>query len=146
MTGSGIPITIFLPTAAKPPEWLRKRLKPRVGKGNSGPCIKPCSTLPTITRTTLSLLAISLGLQYRQFLNDLGDKELHHRIEADRREGHQLGVRTTPTFFVGGQRFYGKLTHSRLAPIIHSHLSRNAQPILSKVDVSNGVIYWGRGE
>ena len=115
-------------------------------QGQFWPMYQALFSLPTITRTTLSMLAISLGLQYRQFLNDLGDKELHHRIEADRREGHQLGVMTTPTFFVGGQRFYGKLTHSRLAPIIHSHLSRYAQSVLSKVDVSNGVIYWGRGE
>ena len=103
-------------------------------------------TQPTITRLSLSTLGITLGLQYHQFLNDLDDEELHYRIEADRREGQQLGVMTTPTFFVGGQRFYGKLTHSRLAPIIHSHLNRWDQPVLSKVDVSTGLIYWGRGE
>lgn len=103
-------------------------------------------TMPTVTRTTLSVLAISLGLQYHQFLTDLNDEDLHHRIEADRREGHQLGVLTTPTLFVGGQRFYGKMTLSRLAPLIQSHLSRHTQPVLSKVDVVRGMIYWGRGE
>ena len=115
-------------------------------QGKFWPVYHALFTQPTITRTTLSMLAISLGLQYDQFLNDLGDEELHHRIEADLHEGHQLGVMTTPTLFINGERFYGKLTQSRLAPIIHSHLSRCAQPVLSKVDVSNGVIYWGRGE
>lgn len=103
-------------------------------------------THPTINRSSLSTLAISLGLHYHQFINDLDDEELHHRIEADRCEGKQLGVMTTPTFFVGGQRFYGKLTQSRLAPIVHAQVSQYAQPVLSKVDIANGMIYWGRGE
>ncbi|WP_338877403.1 thioredoxin domain-containing protein (plasmid) [Spirosoma sp. SC4-14] len=101
---------------------------------------------PTITRSTVSILAIHLGLHYHQFLADLDGEELHHRIEADRCEGQQLGVMTTPTFFVGGQRFYGKLTQSRLAPIVHAQVSQYAQPVLSKVDIANGMIYWGRGE
>ncbi|QHW01534.1 thioredoxin domain-containing protein [Spirosoma endbachense] len=103
-------------------------------------------TQPTINRSSLSTLAISLGLHYHQFLNDLDDEELYHRIDADRREGQQLGVMTTPTFFVNGQRFYGKLTQARLAPIVHAQVSQYAQPVLSKVDVANGMIYWGRGE
>ena len=110
------------------------------------PMYQALFTLPTITRTTLSVLASSLGLQYHQFLTDLDDEDLHHRIEADRREGHQLGVLATPTLFVDGHRFYGKMTLSRLAPLIQSHLSRHVQPVLSKVDVAKGVIYWGRGE
>ena len=109
-------------------------------QGQFWPMYQALFTLPAITRTTLPLLAISLGLQYHQFLKDLGDEELHHQIEADRCEGYQLGVMTTTTFFVGGQRFYGKLTQSRLSPIIHSHLNRCAQLVLSKADVSNSVI------
>lgn len=110
------------------------------------PMYQALFTLPTITRTTLSMLAIHLGLQYHQFLTDLDDEDLHLRIEADRQEGQQLGVLTTPTLFIDGQRFYGKMTLSRLAPLIHSHLNRHAQPVLSKVDVARGMIYWGRGD
>ena len=115
-------------------------------QGQFWPMYQALFAQPTITRSTLSILAIHLGLHHQQFLADLDDEELHHRIEADRCEGYQLGVMTTPTFFVGGQRFYGKLTQSRLAPIVHSQLSHYDQPVLSKVDVSTGVIYWGRGE
>ena len=95
-----------------------------------------------INRSSRSTLDISLGLHYHQFLADLDDEELHHRIEADRREGQQLGVMTTPTFFVDRQRFYGKLTQSYLAPIIHAQVSQYAQPVLSKMDIANGMIYW----
>ncbi|GAB4014435.1 DsbA family protein [Spirosoma koreense] len=110
------------------------------------PMYQALFTLPTISRTTLSVLAIKLGLQYHQFLTDLDDKALHHRIEADRQEGLRLGVLTTPALFVDGHRFYGKMTLSRLAPLIQYHLSRHTQPVLSKVDVARGMIYWGRGE
>lgn len=115
-------------------------------QGQFWPMYQALFTQPAISRTTLSILAIFLGLHYHQFLNDLDDEALYHQIEADQREGHRLGVTTTPTLFIGGQRFYGKLTLSRLTPIIHSHLSRFTQPVLSKVDVANGMIYWGRGE
>ena len=110
------------------------------------PMYQALFTLPAITRTTLSVLAIRLGLQYQQFLTDLDDEGLYHRIEADRQDGLQLGVMTTPALFVDGHRFYGKMTLSRLTPLIQSHLSRQVQPVLSKVDVTRGVIYWGRGE
>ncbi|GAB3768572.1 hypothetical protein GCM10028818_03230 [Spirosoma horti] len=71
---------------------------------------------------------------------------LRLRIEADQQEGHRLGVTKTPTLFVGGQQFHGKLTQSRLLSIIGSHLSHSKRPILSKVDAASGTIYWGKGE
>jgi protein-disulfide isomerase len=109
------------------------------------PMCQALFTQPAISRTMLSLLSIQLGLNYNQFLNDLDDAQLWHHIEADRCEGYRLGVTTTPTLFIGGQRFHGKLTESRLTPIIHSHLDRVHQSILSRVDIANGIIYWGQG-
>lgn len=110
------------------------------------PMFQALFTQPTINRTTLSLLAISLGMNYNQFMEDLDDDELRLRIQADQEEGYRLGVSKTPTLFVGGQQFHGKLTQSRLIPIVRAHLSRSCRPILTKVDSANGTIYWGQGE
>lgn len=110
------------------------------------PMFEALFTQPTISRTTLSILALYLGMNYNQFIEDLDDEQLRLPIEADLREGYRLGVTKTPTLFVGGQQFHGKLTHSRLIPIVRSHLSRSIRPILSKVDAASGTIYWGRGE
>ena len=115
-------------------------------QGQFWPMYQALFTQPTINRTTLSMLAIHLGLQYPQFLIDMEDEALYNRVEADQREGDWLGVTNTPTLFVNGQRFHGKLTLSRLSPIIQSHLNRYTQHVLSKVDIANGMIYWGRGE
>ncbi len=115
-------------------------------QGNFWPMAQALFTQPTITRTTVSIVAIYLGMNYSHFLDDLGDEHLWQRIEADRREGYRLGVTTTPTLFIGGQQFHGKLTQSRLIPIIRSHLNRCTQPVLSKVDPANGTVYWGLGD
>ncbi|WP_020603193.1 DsbA family protein [Spirosoma spitsbergense] len=110
------------------------------------PMFQALFTQLIINRTTLSILAIQLGMNYNQFIDDLDDEQLLLRIEDDQQEGHRLGVTKTPTFFVGGQQFHGKLTHSRLSSIIRSHMNRCTRPILSKVDTASGTIYWGKGE
>lgn len=101
---------------------------------------------PVNSQPILSVLALYVGLDYEQFQRDMQDEQLHHCVEMDRSEGHRLGVVTTPTFFVNGQQFHGKLTHARLAPIIHRHLSYLNQPVLGKVDPATGTVNWGRGD
>lgn len=110
------------------------------------PMFQALFTQPTINRTTLSILAIYLGMNYNQFSKDLDDEQVRLRVEADQQEGHRLGVTKTPTLFVGGQQFHGKLTQARLSSVIRSHLSRSTRPILSKVDAASGTICWGKGE
>ncbi len=110
------------------------------------PMFQALFTQPTINRTTLSNLANCLGLNHSQFSKDIDDEQLRLCIEADQQEGHRLGVTKTPTLFVGGQQFHGKLTESRLSSIVRSHLNRSTRPILSKVDAASGTIYWGKGE
>ncbi|WP_020604581.1 DsbA family protein [Spirosoma spitsbergense] len=101
---------------------------------------------PVISQSILSILALYVGLDYEQFHQDIQDEELRHYVETDRHEGHRLGVVTTPTFFINGQQFHGKLTHSRLAPILHRHVDCLSQPVLSKVDPATGAVNWGRGD
>jgi protein-disulfide isomerase len=115
-------------------------------QGYFWPMFQALFTQPTINRTTLSILAIYLGMNYNQFIEDLEDDELRLCIEADQEESHRLGVTKTPTLFVGGQQFHGRLTPSRLIPIVRAHLSRSNRPILTKVDATSGTIYWGKGE
>ena len=99
-----------------------------------------------VSQTTLSTLATYLGLNHNQFVNDLADEQLRHGIEADQQEGYRLGVTKTPTLFVAGRQFHGKLTQARLFPVIRSHLSHHARPVLSTVDSASGTIYWSMGE
>ncbi|CAN5513025.1 hypothetical protein BH09BAC4_BH09BAC4_22950 [soil metagenome] len=110
------------------------------------PMFRALFTQPTINHANLLILATYLGMNSNQFNADLADEQVRLHIDADQQEGYRLGVTKTPTLFVGGQQFHGKLTQSRLSSIIHTHLSRSPQPILTKVDLASGTIYWGQGE
>ncbi|GAB3220432.1 DsbA family protein [Spirosoma arcticum] len=99
-----------------------------------------------VNQAALSTLATCLGLNHNRFVNDLADEQIRHCIEADQQEGYRLGVTKTPALFVAGQQFHGKLTQSRLFPIIRSHLAQYARHVLSTVDLHSGTIYWGKGE
>ncbi|GAB3220467.1 hypothetical protein GCM10027423_52030 [Spirosoma arcticum] len=86
-------------------------------------------TLPAINCGTLIAQALQLGFDQQQFMDDLADDDLQAVIKQDWQAGHQLGVVNTPTLFVDGCRFYGKLTQSRLVPYIHFHLNRHRRLI-----------------
>lgn len=101
---------------------------------------------PVISLSTLSIMALSVGMDYEQFQRDMQDNQLRHCVEQDCSEGHRLGVITTPTFFVNGQQFHGKLTYARLAPLIRTHLNRLNSSILSKVDLIAGTVRWGQSD
>ncbi|QHV96640.1 DsbA family protein [Spirosoma endbachense] len=103
-------------------------------------------SLTSITCSTLSTLALQIGLDQQQFFDDLLDDRLYDLIKVDWKAGVSLGVNATPTVFVGGQQFHGKLTVARLVPIIRSHLQQIGKPALSSVDKNQGIIYWSNNE
>ncbi|MFD2571927.1 DsbA family protein [Spirosoma soli] len=113
-------------------------------QGYFWPMYQALFTLPVMTHGAVTELASDLGLDHNQFVTDLASEQLRLTLDEDQREGQRLGVMKTPTLFVAGQQFHGKWTPSRLLPIIRAQLSRVAQPLLSRVDPANGVIYWGK--
>lgn len=51
--------------------------------------------------------ASSMGLDVNKFKKDLNSAEMQRIVMADRREGMQLNVNSTPTFFIDGQQLEG---------------------------------------
>jgi protein-disulfide isomerase len=98
-------------------------------QGQFVPMYDALLTLPAINCGTLIAQALQLGFDQQQFMDDLADDDLHAVIKQDWQAGHRLGVVNTPTLFVDGCRFYGKLTQSRLVPFIHFHLDRHRRLI-----------------
>jgi protein-disulfide isomerase len=115
-------------------------------QGKFVPMSQGLFSLTSITCTTLSTLALRIGLDQQQFFDDLLDDQLYDLIKVDWKAGVCLGVNATPTVFVGGQQFHGKLTVARLVPIIRSHLQPDGKPALSSVDKNQGIIYWSNNE
>jgi len=57
-----------------------------------------------VDRDRIEVMAIGLGLDRKQFGEDLASPAATAAIEADRRLGESLGVDGTPTFFINGRR------------------------------------------
>lgn len=115
-------------------------------QGKFWPMYAALFTQPTVNCANLATLAVTLELDQRQFLHDLMDDRIYRQIKTDWQAGHLLGVCQTPTLFIGGQQFHGKLTQARLVSIIQFHLSHNNHSILNTVDKDRGTMYWGEGE
>lgn len=49
-------------------------------------------------------LALELGLNFDQYVTDLGDAEIASKVETDFRGGIYSGVNRTPTFFLNGEK------------------------------------------
>lgn len=101
---------------------------------------------PTINQPLVSILAIYLGLDHHQFQQDLTNASIRARIDADRWEGEQLGIHSTPALLINGHVIHGKLTQARLIPLLRHYIDRTEVPILSTVDRVRGMVHWNDGE
>lgn len=68
--------------------------------------------------------ARELGLDLPKFQADVASAEVAARVESDARDGEELGVSGTPTFFVNGARFDEQPTYAALKAAIDNALAR----------------------
>jgi protein-disulfide isomerase len=66
----------------------------------------------------LSHLALRLGLEIYKFESSLGRDMSHRRIDSDYASGLRSGVKGTPTFFINGFRYQGKIDVDSLTAAI----------------------------
>ena len=64
-------------------------------------------TRKTLKRDDMIGMARELGLDVARFSKELDSRQYRKAVEADRREGTDLGVEGTPTFFVNGKALVG---------------------------------------
>lgn len=68
--------------------------------------------------------AKDLGLDIEKFNRDRGDSKFRDKINRDYQDGITLGVNSTPTFFINGQKFSGALGYDQFKSKIDSELSK----------------------
>ncbi len=78
----------------------------------------------TLQRDQLISLAKELGLNVAQFTRDLDSHKFRGAVEADRREGAELGVDGTPTFFINGRALVGAQPIDQFRKLIQAELKR----------------------
>ncbi len=66
--------------------------------------------------------AAKLGLDLEQFRRDLRSKRVQDRIESDKKDARDLGIRGTPSMFINGRYFSGFRSLEALSQIVDQEL------------------------
>ena len=69
--------------------------------------------------------AQSLNLDVEQFKNDLDSKEVEEKVDNDYRRGVSLGVNTTPTFFLNGEKLDNTRSYREFKDMVQKAVSQN---------------------
>ena len=72
-------------------------------------------------------LALSLGLELYKFEREMESNAWSRRVRDHFDGGEKSGVRGTPTFFINGQRYRGKITVDAMLAAIESQLRTSAR-------------------
>ena len=73
---------------------------------------------PENRQDALAAVARKAGVGRAQFDSCLEDESLYERVKTVQESGRSLGVRSTPTFFVNGERYAGALSFERFEEIL----------------------------
>jgi len=75
-----------------------------------------------LSRKTILDLATGLGLDMNRFTADLDSPQTKKAVTRDIEDGDRIGVDSTPTIYIDGQRYNGSLAFPAIKPIIDAEL------------------------
>ncbi len=81
-----------------------------------------------LSRNGVLALAAGAGLDMKQFQADLDSAPIKQAVERDMNDGERIGVDSTPTLFMNGQRYNGPITLAALRPVLDQELKHPAKP------------------
>lgn len=73
-------------------------------------------------KDTFVTYAKELGLNEQQFRTDMESNETFDLVNKEVNEGNAIGINSTPTFFINGQKYPGVLTYSQMKSAIDALL------------------------
>ncbi len=73
---------------------------------------------PENRKDALAAIARKAGVGRAQFDSCLEDESLYERVKTVQESGRELGIRSTPTFFVNGEKYSGALPFERFEEIL----------------------------
>ena len=73
-------------------------------------------------------IAQDLKLDTARLQSDMESKEIHATIDKDLKDGNDAGVEGTPTIFINGQRFNGRIELTNLRNIVNAELKKDSKP------------------
>ncbi len=80
-----------------------------------------------LSRKTILDLAAKLELDMKRFTADLDSPEIKKAVARDVADGDHIGVDSTPSVFIDGQKYNGSLALDAIKPIIEAELKHPAK-------------------
>jgi len=77
---------------------------------------------PDISRATVMGYARKLGLDMTRFTAELATHKYKARVDAEEKEGEDVDVAGTPTFFINGKKFNETFDVATVSPLIRNEL------------------------
>jgi len=78
------------------------------------------STLPAAAQEAFEAIAAEIGLDLQRWRADAGSSAVVDIVAADRREAEELRLSGTPTIFIDGTRYGGRLTYEEISDALHA--------------------------
>lgn len=75
-----------------------------------------------LSRKGVLALAEHAGLDMKRFVADLDSADTKRAVDRDIADGEHIGVDSTPTLFLDGQRYNGPITLAALKPVLEGEL------------------------
>lgn len=66
--------------------------------------------------------AVELGLNTEQFMESIKTRIGKDKISKDQNDGYQMGVNSTPTFFINGEKFTGVVDYEQFKRLLDERL------------------------
>ena len=77
-----------------------------------------------LSRKTILDLATGLGLDMKRFTAELDSPEIKKAVATDVADGNRIGVDSTPTVYIDGQKYNGSLALDAIKPVIDAELKQ----------------------
>jgi protein-disulfide isomerase len=82
-----------------------------------------------LSMTSILNIAKDLKLDEARLRTDMESKEIHDIVAKDLQDGNNAGVEGTPTIFINGQRYNGRIELPTLRPLIDAELKKNGKQV-----------------
>ena len=89
-----------------------------------------------LSEDALKRYARELGLDQSRFNQCLASGETASRVTQDLADGHALGVRATPTFFIGPRMIEGPMEFGQLSQLVEQELASRGATLASTTSIS----------
>ena len=81
-----------------------------------------------LSMDSIMKIAEELKLDTARLQKDMSSKEIHDTIAKDLQDGEKAGVEGTPTIFINGQRYNGRIELSNLRGLVNAELKKGGKP------------------